>query len=174
MLSLLYQESGCVVQEAAKATAEASFQEGGVLWRDVLRQQAHRAAGSVTAGLSICREKRKTGLLFHPHLIFWNLHVRVKLKNLCVSEGRSVLTLCSGVVLSGVESKVQLTLEHLSVVSVNQLINTLVDHVGLMTDGRSSHLPEWQFKYLNTFVFRVCSHRFTWWKPRKSWMVGDA
>lgn len=95
-------------------------------------------------------------------------------KNLCVSEGRSVLTLCSGVVLSGVESKVQLTLEHLSVVSVNQLINTLVDHVGLMTDGRSSHLPEWQFKYLNTFVFRVCSHRFTWWKPRKSWMVGDA
>lgn len=89
MLSLLYQESGCVVQEAAKATAEASFQEGGVLWRDVLRQQAHRAAGSVTAGLSICREKRKTGLLFHPHLIFWNLHVRVKLKNLCVSEGRS-------------------------------------------------------------------------------------
>lgn len=89
MLSLLYQESWCVVQEAAKATAEASFQEGGVLWRDVLRQQAHRAAGSVTAGLSICREKIKTGLLFHPHLIFWNLHVRVKLKNLCVSEGRS-------------------------------------------------------------------------------------
>lgn len=68
--------------------------------------------------------------------------MRVKLKtSVCLKAGR-VLTLCSGVVLSGVESEVQLTLEHLSVVSVNQLINTLVDHVGLMTDRRSSHLPE--------------------------------
>lgn len=56
-----YQESGHVVQEAAKATTEASFQERGVLWRDVLRQQARR---SFTAGLPICRETRISNLYF--------------------------------------------------------------------------------------------------------------
>lgn len=46
------------------------------------------------------------------------------------------------VVPAGVEGEVELTSEHISVVHVNETINTLVDHIRLMTErnDRSSHL----------------------------------
>lgn len=47
LLNVWYQESRCVIQEAAEATTKASFKERGVLRRDVLRQQAH---GIIAAG----------------------------------------------------------------------------------------------------------------------------
>lgn len=52
LLNVWYQESRCVIQQAAEATTKASFKERGVLWRAVLRQQAH---GIITAGLA-CTE----------------------------------------------------------------------------------------------------------------------
>lgn len=47
LLNVWYQESRCVIQQAAEATTEASFKERGALWRAVLRQRAH---GIITAG----------------------------------------------------------------------------------------------------------------------------
>lgn len=47
LLNVWYQESRCVIQQAAEATTKASFKERGVLQRGILRQQA---PGIITAG----------------------------------------------------------------------------------------------------------------------------
>lgn len=55
-----YQESRCVIKEAAEATTKASFKEGGGALRGgVLRQRAHRI---VTAG-GVCTERRAAAVL---------------------------------------------------------------------------------------------------------------
>ena len=167
MLSLLYQESGCVVQEAAKATAEASFQEGGVLWRDVLRQQAHRAAGSVTAGLSACRQKRKTVLLFHAH------PRRSKSdKPLCVWRPVGFLLSARRSFSPWLRAKCSWHL-NISLSSVWTSSNTLwwTTSDWWWTGGVNIYLSNNSSIWI--LIFRVWSHSFTWWKPRKSWMVGD-
>lgn len=63
--SSCYQEARRVVQEAAQAAAEASLQEGRVLWRDVLRQEALRAAQRFPARLPICTHTES--VMFKPN-----------------------------------------------------------------------------------------------------------
>lgn len=84
MLPSRYHESRSVVQEAAKAAAEASFQEGGVLWRDVLRQQA---PCGFTARLPICGETSvSNSCLFVVHPI---LSAELKLLKLLTESKQS-------------------------------------------------------------------------------------
>lgn len=63
-LIFFYQESRGVVQETAKATAEISFRERGILRRDVLGQEVLSAPNGFAATLRIWTETRfmsKTG-----------------------------------------------------------------------------------------------------------------
>lgn len=53
----VYQEAGGVVEEAAKAAAEAPLQEGRVLWWQLLRVVIYDGGGDVAGLLEAYREK---------------------------------------------------------------------------------------------------------------------